>query len=175
MKKLLFMGIFAFAISLSVSAQGSLSGRVYHCANMMKGEMEKIKSDFNKDVQKEKDVTAEEKKEANQIVQAMMDAIITTMTVKFLSDKELELSMLVKYDDAKAKANDVPWIARKLVAGKLKGKSYTKKAPYTFDGKTVKLSNPKTKQEMLLRLSSDGKTMYFTTEKNKTIQLTRTK
>ena len=105
----------------------------------------------------------------------MMDAIITTMTVKFLSDKELELSMLVKYDDAKAKANEVPWIARKLVAGKLKGKSYTKKAPYTFDGKTVKLSNPKTKQEMLLRLSSDGKTMYFTTEKNKTIQLTRTK
>lgn len=76
MKKILLAGLFAFTMCLQMNAQVSLSGRVYHCANMMKEEMQQAKKDFNKDVQNDKDVTAEEQKEANKIVQAMMDAVI---------------------------------------------------------------------------------------------------
>jgi hypothetical protein len=141
---------------------------------MMKEEMQQAKKDFNKDIQNEKDVTAEDKEEANKMVQAMLDAIVTTMTVKFLSDKELELSMLAKYDDNKAKAGGVPWAARKIIQLKIKSKSFTRKGSYTFDGKNVKLTNPKTKKEMLLQLAADGKTMLYKQEE-KTVRLTRTK
>lgn len=179
MKKILLMGILALVVSLSVRAQESLAGRVYHCANMMKGEMEAMKSDFDKDLQKEKDATAEEKKEANKMVQGMTDAIISTMTLKFLSDKEVELSVLVKYDDAKAKANGVPWLLRKLVSGKLKNKAkdatFTGNTPYTFNGKTVKLTNPKSKKELVFQLTPDGKALLYTTNKDKTVRLARAK
>lgn len=174
MKKLLLVGLFALTVCLQTNAQVSLSGRVYHCANMIKDEMQQAKKDFNKEVQKEKEATAEDKEEANKIVQAMMDAITTTMTVKFLSDKELELSMIAKYDDDKAKTGGAPWIARKLLKFKLRGKSYTGKAPYTFDGKTVKVTNPKSKKVMAFQLTADGKALLYTQDK-KTIRMVRTK
>ena len=89
MKKILLVGLFAFTMCLQMNAQVSLSGRVYHCANMMKEELQQAKKDFNKDVQNEKDATAEEKKEVDKAVQAMMDAIISTMTVKLSISKPL--------------------------------------------------------------------------------------
>ena len=174
MKKILLASLFAFTMCLQMNAQVSLSGRVYHCANMMKEELQQAKKDFNKDVQNEKDATAEEKKEVDKAVQAMMDAIISTMTVKFLNDKELELSIVIEYDDDKAKAGGAPWVMRKLLKFKMRGKSFTKKAPYTFDGKTVKVTNPKSKKVMAFQLTPDGKALLYAKEK-KTVRLSRTK
>ena len=65
MKKILLAVLFAFTMCLQINAQVSLSGRVYHCANMMKEELQQAKKAFNKDVQNEKDATAEEKKEVD--------------------------------------------------------------------------------------------------------------
>lgn len=98
------------------------------------------------------------------------------MTLTFLSDKELNLDMVAKYDDGKAKANGVPWMFRQMMKFKLgkKGKSASGKVPYTFDGKTVKLNSPKTKKEMNFLLSSDGKTLTYNKD-GKPVLLTRTK
>ena len=40
MKKILLAVLFAFTMCLQMNAQVSLSGRVYHCANMMKEELQ---------------------------------------------------------------------------------------------------------------------------------------
>lgn len=176
MKRLFFIGFLALFIGLQTSAQGSLAGRVYYCASIMKAEVNQAKKEFNKDIEKEKELTAADKKEANELVDKMADALVNTMTVKFLSDKELNLSMVAKFDNEKAKANGLPWMIRKMIKLKVgsKGTSFSAKVPYTFDGKTVKLSNPKTKKEMNFQLSADGKTLTYNMD-GKPVLLKRTK
>ena len=76
-------------------------------------------------------MSAADKKETNELIQKMADAVVSTMTLTFLSDKELNLNMVAKFDDEKAKANGLPWMFRQMMKfkfGKI-GESASGKVP----------------------------------------------
>lgn len=107
--------------TMSANAQQNLAGRVYHCANMVEKELGQLKKEAA-DISKE----AETEEEKNQVkgIDAIMNAIVSTMTVKFVDGKTLELSAEAKFDEEKAKKGGASWVMRKMVKMKFgKGRS----------------------------------------------------
>ena len=88
MKKLLLMIVVVMMATVGVKGQESLAGRVYYCGNMMMKEMGDLKKDA-KQLEKEAE-TEEEKKEAKGLT-AITNAVVSKMTIKFISDKTVEL------------------------------------------------------------------------------------
>ena len=86
--------------TMSANAQQNLAGRVYHCANLVEKELGQLKNEAA-DISKE----AETEEEKNQVkgIDAIMNAIVSTMTVKFVDGKTLEISAEAKFDVEKAK------------------------------------------------------------------------
>lgn len=177
--KQIFVTIIAVVFSLGAFAQENLTGRVYHCASFAKAEINEAKSEMKKEMDKE-NLSAEEKREADQMTKAMFESIVTTMTVTFFSPKEMEIHMVAKFDEAKAKAGGLGWAIRKMMKLKIgKGKDSKIRGNYTFDGKTVRLIPKDTKKksdkkERSFQMSTDGKFLLWNYE-GKTVRMARTK
>ena len=170
MKKLILTLCVAL-FSMGAYAQVNLAGRVYHCANLVEKEMLETKKEVaNVDT---KGMSEEEKKEVEsekKAVDALMKAISSTMTLKFIDSKTVEVSVVMKFDEAKAKQEGASWMLRKLAKMKL-GKGTSKKgtSAYTVNGRKVLVTSTEKKKEnktMTFELSEDGKSMdYITTNK----------
>ena len=100
MKKLLFIGAILLASFLDISAQESLAGRVYYCGNLIEAEMKDMKKEV---AQANKEAKTDEEKEEVKGIDALINAIVSKMTVKFIDDKTLEISSEAKFDEEKAK------------------------------------------------------------------------
>ena len=173
MRKILLLVIATLMVTVNIYAQGSLTGRVYHCGNMMAGELNQVKKEV-KDISKE--AKTNEEKEEVKGMEAIINAIVSTMTLTFIDDKTVEVNSVVKFDEQKAKAGGASWLIRKLVKAKLgkKGVDETKQLPYTINGHTIKVVNAKKKKENIFELSEDGKSMTYVVDKKKVV-LKRTK
>ena len=101
MRKILLLVIATLMITVNIYAQGSLTGRVYHCGNMMAGELNQVKKEV-KDISKE--AKTNEEKEEVKGMEAIINAIVSTMTLTFIDDKTVEVNSVVKFDEQKAKA-----------------------------------------------------------------------
>jgi hypothetical protein len=166
MKKLLFVFAILLSSFLKVSAQGSLAGRVYYNSNIMEKELKDYKKE-SKDLSKE--AQTQEEKEQVKGLDAVMDAIVSKMTVKFIDDKTAEMSIDVKFDEQKAKDGGASWMMRKMVKLKLgKGMSEKGQVAYTVNGRKVTIKSLKKKgKDKFLELSEDGKTLLLDMDKRK--------
>ena len=172
MKKLLFIGAILLASFLDISAQESLAGRVYYCGNLIEAEMKDMKKEV---AQANKEAKTDEEKEEVKGIDALINAIVSKMTVKFIDDKTLEISSEAKFDEEKAKKGGASWLMRKMVKMKIgKGKSMKGQSNYTRNGRTITVTNSKKKEQRNFELSEDGKKLTFATKK-KTFVLNRIK
>ena len=173
MKRFLMMAFVALMIAASIEAQTSLAGRVYYNGNLMEKELSEVKKEA-KGLEKEAK-TAEEKEEVKG-VQAILNAVVAKMTVKFIDDKTVELSIDSKFDEEKAKQGGASWLMRKMVKMKMgKGKSEKGQTTYTVNGRKVIINSVKKKgKTKTYELSEDGKTLTFT-DKDRSMTLKRIK
>lgn len=120
MRKLMLAIALFFGVALGLSAQVNMSGRIYHCSNIMDGEwndimkevnlkVDSLKTDLVEKAKKEKgrELTAEEVKEINEKVkeaQHKMAEMKKTMTVEisveFTSEKDLVMRHKMSVNDA---------------------------------------------------------------------------
>lgn len=157
MKKIILIICFAL-LGIGAYAQQSLAGRVYQCANVLEKEIEETKKDVSKEAK-----TDEEKEEVKSI-DALMDAIVSKITLTFIDSKTVELCTEIKFDEEKAKRKGVSWIMRKLVKMKIgKGRSEKGQVAYTVEGRRVTLKNKSNKKnsDQTCELSEDGKSLYL--------------
>ena len=172
MKKLLLMIVVVMMTTVVVKGQESLAGRVYYCGNMMKKELGDLKKDA-KQLEKEAE-TKEEKEEAKGLT-AITNAIVSKMTIKFISDKTVELNAEAKFDEQKAKEGGASWLMRKMVKMKIgKGINKKKQFTYTVNGRTATFVSLDKKDKMHFELSEDGKKLTRT-DKDKVYVLDRIK
>lgn len=165
------MAFVALMIAASIEAQTSLAGRVYYNGNLMEKELSEVKKE-TKGLEKEAK-TAEEKEEVKG-VQAILNAVVAKMTVKFIDDKTVELSIDAKFDEEKAKQGGASWLMRKMVKMKM-GKSEKGQTTYTVNGRKVIINSVKKKgKTKTYELSEDGKTLTFT-DKDRSMTLKRIK
>ena len=171
MKRVYTILVLAFT-TLSAFAQEPLAGRVYHNGNLMAKELKEMKKDVD-EIGKE----AEEEEEKSEVkgLAAVMDAIVSKMTVTFIDDQLLEMSVEMRFDEQKAKDGGASWAMRKLVRSRI-GKDKVEKGQvaYTVDGRIITARNPNKKDKTLtLELSDDGKTLTYR-QKEKVYVLSRT-
>lgn len=162
--------------TLMVKAQESLVGRVYYCGNLMQKVMDKELQDVKNEVSKlEKEAKDEEEKKELKSIDAITDAIDAKMTIKFISDKTVEVSMDMRFDEQKAKERGASWLMRKFAKMKFgKGMSESGQTTYTVNGHTVTIIGLKKKDKKVYELSDDGKKLSRIAD-NKKIVLTRIK
>ena len=157
MKKIILIICFAL-LGIGAYAQQSLAGRVYQCANVLEKEIEETKKDVSKEAK-----TDEEKEEVKSI-DALMDAIVSKITLTFIDGKTVELCSEIKFDEEKAKKKGVSWIMRKLIKMKIgKGQSEKGQVAYTVEGRRVTLKNKSNKKnsDQTCELSEDGKSLFL--------------
>ncbi len=169
------MLVAAFVMAtMSANAQQNLTGRVYHCANLVEKELGQLKKEAT-DISKE----AETEEEKNQVkgIDAIMNAIVSTMTVKFVDGKTLEISAEAKFDEEKAKKGGASWVMRKMVKMKFgKGRSDKMLTTYTVNGRNIVVKGRK--ENRIYTLSEDGQSLSYVMEKKKgarTVVLKRVK
>ena len=172
MKKLLLMMVVVMMATVGVKGQESLAGRVYYCGNIMMKELGDLKKDA-KELEKEAE-SKEEKEEAKGLT-AITDAVVSKMTIKFISDKAVELNAEAKFDEQKAKEGGASWLMRKMVKLKI-GKGINKKgqSTYSVNGRNVTILSLNKKDKMHFELSADGKKLTRT-DKDKVYVLDRIK
>ena len=170
MKKLLLMIVVAMMATVGVKGQENLAGRVYYCGNIMMKEMGDLKKDAK---QLEKEAETEEEKEQVKGLTAITNAVVSKMTIKFISDKTVELSAEIHFDEQKAKEGGASWLMRKMVKMKIgKGLNEKRQSTYTVNGRTVIILSTNNKDKMHFELSEDGKRLTRT-DKDKTYVLER--
>ena len=117
------MMVVVMMATVGVKGQESLAGRVYYCGNIMKKELGDLKKDA-KELEKEAE-TKEEKEEVKGLT-AITNAIVSKMTIKFISDKTVDINAEGHFDEQKAKEGGASWLLRKMVKLKI-GKGINKK------------------------------------------------
>jgi len=160
--------LFFVLLSMSIYAQENLAGRVYYCGNLMEKELNDVKKES---ANAAKEAKSQEEKDEAKSVDAITDAIVSKMTVKFIDDKTMELDLSVKFDEGKAKKNGASWMMRKLVKMKMgKGQSQHGQTSYTVNGRriTAKSLSKKNKTQSF-ELSQEGMTMTWIRENTKTV------
>lgn len=164
MKKNLIMVFVVFIMAtLCANAQQNLSGRVYHCANLVEKELGQMKKEAAT-IAKEAE-TEEEKKEVKGI-DALMNAIVSTMTVRFIDGRTVEISAEAKFDEEKAKKGGASWMMRKIVRMKFgKGRSDKMQTTYTVNGRNIIVKGRKGNR--IYVLSEDGKALSYVMERKK--------
>lgn len=156
--------------TVGVKGQESLAGRVYYCGNLMKKELGDLKKDAK---ELEKEAETEEEKEQVKGLTAITNAIVSKMTIKFISDKTVELSAEIHFDEQKAKEGGASWLMRKMVKMKIgKGMNEKGQTTYTINGRNVTIISLNKKNKMNFVLSEDGKRLTRT-DKDKTYVLER--
>ena len=172
MKRLFTILLLAFMV-LSSFAQEPLAGRVYHNGNLIARELKEVKKDVD---ELGKEAENEEEKSEVKGLSAIMDAIVSKMTVTFIDDQSLELSFEMRFDEQKAKDGGASWAIRKLIRSRIGKDRFNKgQVPYTVDGRIITAGNPNKKDtSIVLELSEDGQSLTCR-QKQKVYILRRTK
>lgn len=159
MTKKIFVIICATLMSLGAYAQQSLAGRVYYNGNLMEKELSQTKKEM---ANLSKEAESEEEKEEVKGMDAILNAVVSKMTLTFIDDKTAEIHIEAKFDEDKAKKEGASWMMRKLVKMKIgKGRSEKGKTSYTVNGRKVLVKASKKKETRTFDLSEDGKTLSF--------------
>ena len=189
----LLVGIMVLFSTMTIQAQTSLAGRVYHHPNIMAELMDELMKDSGKKLEETKKEAladfekkkgrkpnADEIKKINEQVkeaQAMLEAIRkgmkTAVTVEFKSDKDVVMKADMKISDAALKAAGVGWAKRKAMLAALAIAPTTQKAKYTVKGNTIYMIDGEERDTM--QLSADGKYLSGKMDEKTSFKLPRTK
>lgn len=192
MKKLFITAVICL-IATGVTSAQSLAGRIYSNPNIMTDHMNKLMKEVNvqKDsvraeaiakIEKEKGrkaTTAEEAEidksinESMKKINPMLKGMKMSITVEFLSDKDLVMKMDTYISDEVMKAAGISWIKRKAMKAALAIMPSKEKGQYILEGNNVIFLDAKEGNDTL-QLSKDGKHLYGT-DKDIKFTLTRTK
>ena len=191
MKEILFACL--ILLSVSVSAQTNLAGRVYQHTNIMEDEMKQMMKESTTEIEsarKKAIAQAEEKKgrkltteelgeldekiaEAKKMMEAVKKGMKMGVTITFKDATNVVMKMDMKMDDNVMKAAGISWAKRKLMkAAMLIGPS-TEKAKYTVSGKYIYIKDDEDVDT--IRLSDDGKYLYGKMDGKTKFKLTRIK
>ena len=191
MKRFFIIGTL-FLTSLSLYAQSSMAGRVYHHPNIMADEINKTVKEATKDMDKaraEAIAEGEKKKgrkltekelqdldksmeEAQKLMKAMKDGLKTAVTITFKDEKNLVMKADMKVDDDILKAAGISWAKRKMIKVAM-AMAPSEKATYTKKDNLIIVNNDEGPDT--LRMSDDGKYLTGTLDKNTKFRLTRIK
>ena len=191
MKRFFIIGTL-FLTSLSLYAQSSMAGRVYHHPNIMADEINKTVKEATKDMDKaraEAIAEGEKKKgrkltekelqeldksmeEAQKLMKAMKDGLKTAVTITFKDEKNLVMKADMKVDDDILKAAGISWAKRKMIKVAM-AMAPSEKATYTKKDNLIIVNNDEGPDT--LRMSEDGKYLTGTLDKNTKFRLTRIK
>ena len=191
MKRFFIIGTL-FLTSLSLYAQSSMAGRVYHHPNIMADEINKTVKEATKDMDKaraEAIAEGEKKKgrkltekelqeldksmeEANKLMKALKDGLKTAVTITFKDEKNLVMKADMKVDDDILKAAGISWAKRKMIKVAM-AMAPSEKATYTKKDNLIIVNNDEGPDT--LRMSDDGKYLTGTLDKNTKFRLTRIK
>lgn len=191
MKRFFIIGTL-FLTSLSLYAQSSMAGRVYHHPNIMADEINKTVKEATKDMDKaraEAIAEGEKKKgrkltekelqeldksmeEAQKLMKAMKDGLKTAVTITFKDEKNLVMKADMKVDDDILKAAGISWAKRKMIKVAM-AMAPSEKATYTRKDNLIIVNNDEGPDT--LRMSDDGKYLTGTMDKNTKFRLTRIK
>lgn len=191
MKRFFIIGTL-FLTSLSLYAQSSMAGRVYHHPNIMADEINKTVKEATKDMDKaraEAIAEGEKKKgrkltekelqeldksmeEAQKLMKAMKDGLKTAVTITFKDEKNLVMKADMKVDDDILKAAGISWAKRKMIKVAM-AMAPSEKATYTRKDNLIIVNNDEGPDT--LRMSDDGKYLTGTLDKNTKFRLTRIK
>lgn len=191
MKRFFIIGTL-FLTSLSLYAQSSMAGRVYHHPNIMADEINKTVKEATKDMDKaraEAIAEGEKKKgrkltekelqeldksmeEAQKLMKAMKDGLKTAVTITFKDEKNLVMKADMKVDDDILKAAGISWAKRKMIKVAM-AMAPSEKATYTRKNNLIIVNNDEGPDT--LRMSDDGKYLTGTLDKNTKFRLTRIK
>ena len=116
MRQLVLILLIAWVSLFEMNAQESLAGRVYHNGNLVAKELKEMKKEAD-EIGKE----AEDEEEKSEVkgLSAVMDAIVSKMTVTFVDDQLLEMSVEMRFDEQKAKDGGASWALRKLIRSRI--------------------------------------------------------
>lgn len=176
----------------SVSAQTSLKGRVYHNPNIMEKVMNQ-EADIDKEIAeaRAKAIAKKEKEKGRKLTQkeiaeldkAMADAkkqaqiakkaLTMALTIEFTSATDVVMKQKTKVDDDALKTMGVGWLKRKAIKASLALMPESHKVKYEVKGNKVIVIDDKDRDT--LTLSSDGKTLSGTFDKDTKYTLKRTK
>ena len=191
MKRFFIIGTL-FLTSLSLYAQSSMAGRVYHHPNIMADEINKTVKEATKDMDKaraEAIAEGEKKKgrkltekelqeldksmeEAQKLMKAMKDGLKTAVTITFKDEKNMVMKADMKVDDDILKAAGISWAKRKMIKVAM-AMAPSEKATYTKKDNLIIVNNDEGPDT--LRMSDDGKYLTGTLDKNTKFRLTRIK
>ena len=191
MKRFFIIGTL-FLTSLSLYAQSSMAGRVYHHPNIMADEINKTVKEATKDMDKaraeaiaegeknkgrkltEKELQELDKsmEEAQKLMKAMKDGLKTAVTITFKDEKNLVMKADMKVDDDILKAAGISWAKRKMIKVAM-AMAPSEKATYTKKDNLIIVNNDEGPDT--LRMSDDGKYLTGTLDKNTKFRLTRIK
>ena len=191
MKRFFIIGTL-FLTSLSLYAQSSMAGRVYHHPNIMADEINKTVKEATKDMDKaraEAIAEGEKKKgrkltekelqeldksmeEAQKLMKAMKDGLKTAVTITFKDEKNMVMKADMKVDDDILKAAGISWAKRKMIKVAM-AMAPSEKATYTRKDNLIIVNNDEGPDT--LRMSDDGKYLTGTLDKNTKFRLTRIK
>ena len=186
MKKLVMVAV-AMMVAISINAQSSLVGRVYHNPNVMSSMYADIDKMFAE--KKAEALNTKEKEKGRKLNEAEMKSFdeemkkvetkfrtikggtSMAMTVTFKNDKTATVKAKMKMTDEAMKAADIGWLKRKAMKAAMAVMPATD-MPYTVKGNMVILQDDEDRDT--LHLNPDGKTLSGKTEGIK-YTLTRTK
>lgn len=178
---------------VSVKAQTSLAGRVYHNPNILAAEIGKEVKDADKKMTeaKAKAVAKMEKEKGRKLTAAelakidtelekarkMMEAIQkgmkTAITIEFKDATNMVFKADVSVSDDVLKMAGVSWIKRKAMKAALAVAPSSEKGTYVQKGNMIICCDGKDKDT--LTISNDGKYVYGKFDKKTSFKLTRTK
>ena len=178
---------------VSVKAQTSLAGRVYHNPNILAAEIGKEVKDADKKMTeaKAKAVAKMEKEKGRKLTAAelakidtelekarkMMEAIHkgmkTAITIEFKDATNMVFKADVSVSDDVLKMAGVSWIKRKAMKAALAVAPSSEKGTYVQKDNMIICSDGKDKDT--LTISNDGKYVYGKFDKKTSFKLTRTK
>ena len=176
----------------SASAQTSLKGRVYHNPNIMEKVMNQ-EADIDKEIAeaRAKAIAKKEKEKGRKLTQketaeldkAMADAkkqaqiakkaLTMALTIEFTSATDGVMKQKTKVDDDALITMGVGWLKRKAIKASLALMPESHKVKYEVKGNKVIVIDDKDRDT--LTLSSDGKTLSGTFDKDTKYTLKRTK
>ena len=175
------------------SAQTDLSGRVYHCSNIMEPLMnEALKELYQKmaDARQQTISQFEQKKgrkpndkevaeidqklnEARAMAEAMKTGVSTSITVEFKDAANAVMKIDMKCSDAALKKAGVSWLKRKAIKASMAIAPKSQKTKYTVSRDTVVFISDEDRDTLLL--SYNGKFLSGKMDEKTPFKLTRTK
>lgn len=178
MKKIIVWAFVAIISVMSVSAQTSLAGRVYHNPNILSGKLKKLDEIASKDIAEAKKQAIEKAekekgrklndaekaeldakvKEAVEQAKILSKGISSGLTVEFKNATDLVMKMDMHVDDAALKAAGISWLKRKALKAAIAVAPSSHKGKYVQQGDLIIVTEDK--ETDTLRVSKDGKHLY---------------